>query len=909
MSPLSFRPVWFSLLIFCSVLLISTLACGTHAKAPVPAQPPTAGILQVQNGITVRYSAPWTESGYKYGNAKELVLQPSSSDKNGARILITTERRLSVADADRRLLDISHLRPGKPSFYAIGGWPAVEIRFREPLPTVVEGGEDQHSGARPNVERAMVSVAADTNVLDFDIWLTPETGAQVLNHAIAIAKSASFAEQGNPDETRRRIQKLARLAASGSDRASTAVQQGGPGMTGSEPPPFRGEPLGGLTASAPIPNPPGSTGIGSSELEIAASANGQQIVIGANNSLTFSKDGGKSFASGSPGAFSPNDPTVTRGFSGNFYLGGIAFASSPLLCSDVVSRSTNGGATFTSVGFSMVCPPNAGDSNVCFPDQPHIAADPFQSAFSSAPADQLYAVWRNMTQVAHFFAEPAPSCADIKSSVGFETSSITCSTNNGVTWTSSSPLAIPGGGDHPRVAVGADSKVYAITLSGSSILLTRFSSCASGLVPEAGFPVTVASDASVSCPVPGLDRCNGDGLTSQMVATDPQDAKHLFVTYARSFGSGELIVSRESHDAGLTFAAEVALSPPTIARRFMPWSCVAMGTVFAGWYDRAAAIAGPTNDLTNYLVGGAIIANSTPLNLTVNPDPQCASAWAGGADDPSDSESCQPHPPPEPAAGLCLKGDGTGSGSCVFSNPVCPKGESCMTGIGVPKYGDYNGIACSNDSVIAAWASATSPGKPPLPPVSGISIFSAVIPLGSFAPPTYDELVVNITTGDDGLQSSSEVIASITGEGSFCLKSSDSNKPDGICANGSGAVGWPNGDVVSQTFALPSPGPLPTTMTINLVQGTCTGCTSDNWNIEDISVFAQDHTHTLPLVTLLSLFGTKPVNDNMSCVARLKDLPNSPAATFSLGSPPNSHKYAGGGKADGSTTKCHNNGD
>jgi len=766
---------------------------------------------------------------------------------------------------------------------------------------------------RPIVDRAVVAVAADTTVLDFDIWLAPEAGAQVLDQAISIAKSASFQAQADPDETRRRIQKLAQLAASGSDRASTAVQQGGPGVTASEPPPFRGEPLGGLTAFAPIPNPPGSTNIGSSELELAASTNGQQIVIGANGSLTFSKDGGKSFNSGNPGAFSPSDPSVTRGFSGNFYLGGIAFAASPLLCNDVVSRSTNGGASFTSVGFSMVCPPNAGDSNVCFPDQPHIAADPFQSAFAAAPSDQLYAVWRNMTQVPHVFAEPAPSCANINSSGGFETSLITCSTNNGVTWTSSSaPSVIPGGGDHPRVAVGADSKVYAITLSGSTVLLTRFSSCASGLVPEAGFPVTVASDASVSCPVPGLDRCNGDGLTSQMVATDPLDAKHLFVTYARSFGSGELIVSLESQDAGLTFGAEVGLSPPTIARRFMPWSCVAMGTVFAGWYDRAAALAGPTNDLTNYLIGSPIIANSTPLNLTVNPDPQCASAWPGGADDPSDSESCQPHPPPEPAAGLCLKGNGTGIGTCVFSSPVCPADESCMTGRGVPKYGDYNGIACSNDSVIAAWASATSPGKPPLPPVSGISIFSAVIPLTSFAPPTYDEIVIDLTTGADDLRSSSEVIANIPGVGNLCLKPSDSNAPDGICPNGSGAPGWKNSDgVISQTFALPNPLPLPSAMTITLVQGPCLGCTSDNWNIEDISVVALDHTHTLLPLTLLSLSGTKPLNDNQSCVARLKEAnDNAAAAIFSLGLPPTTtiHKYHGGKKSDGVTTKCQNNG-
>ncbi|MGA3317259.1 MAG: hypothetical protein ABSC64_12575, partial [Candidatus Korobacteraceae bacterium] len=61
----------------------------------------------------------------------------------------------------------------------------------------------------------------------------------------------------------------------------------------------------------------------------------------------------------------------------------------------------------------------------------------------------------------------------------------------------------------------------------------------------------------------------------------------------------------------------------------------------------------------------------------------------------------------------------------------------------------------------------------------------------------------------------------------------------------------------------------------------------------------------------LSLSGTKPLNDNQSCVARLKEAnDNAAAAIFSLGLPPTTtiHKYHGGKKSDGVTTKCQNNG-
>jgi hypothetical protein len=87
---------------------------------------------------------------------------------------------------------------------------------------------------------------------------------------------------------------------------------------------------------------------------------------------------------------------------------------------------------------------------------------------------------------------------------------------------------------------GRDGAVYVVSLNGNPVLLNRFTSCANGLVAEAGFPVTAATlSGNVACPVPGLDRCNGvNTLSSPTAAPDLADADHLFVSFAESDGAG-----------------------------------------------------------------------------------------------------------------------------------------------------------------------------------------------------------------------------------------------------------------------------------------------------------------------------------------------------------------------------------
>jgi hypothetical protein len=641
-----------------------------------------------------------------------------------ARVLITTEPRLNHADALKRLAAIAALRNEPAQFVAIGGWPAVEVKFTEPLPR--RGAKDREGDEplSPEVlaQRAIIAIAADDKVVRFDASILPNAPQGLLQGAQELARSAHFAKQGNPDEVQKTLR---RMQEEEDDRQSQLKQRGGAL-------PEEG-PKRTTAPSTPQAGPPVPVQSGLGELEISASPDANNVVIAANSGLSFSTDRGAHFARGSSGVFGLDDPTLARAQSGNFYLGVIAIpngAASQLNvtgCTNAVSRSTTGGASFGLQGYSAQCPRTGA---ICFPDQPHIAADAANA--TAAGNDQLYAVWRNFTP-----AGPAATCGDIGS--GFVTASIACSQDNGLTWTAAT--AIPSAGDFPRLSVGRDGAVYVVSLSGNSVLLNRFTSCTSGLTAEAGFPVTVAtansspvgsSRAPVPCPVPGIDRCNdGNTLSSPTVATDPTDPNHLFVTFSEFVtANAEEIVAVESADRGasIKFPGKLVVSQTPLARRFLPWSCSTHGRAWVGWFDRRAA-SSANNDLTDYFLSST--RTTILMNLSNNPDPQCASGWPCGTRNPNDSESCSAQPE---LAGICRSSGGGGSRTrCDFSGPdatTCPSGETCQTSGGCPKYGDYNGIACANNHVIAAWSSATPP-RGVTAPSPGINIYAAVVDVTS----------------------------------------------------------------------------------------------------------------------------------------------------------------------------------
>ena len=714
-----------------SALVALSAALSLEAQPP---QPPPAEVraLTISPQITVRYGAPWKPSGAVFRNAHELVLtrtaavraQPTAQAQNVeypiARVFITTEPRLSHDDALQRLQDIARSRTGTVTFLEIGTWPAVQIEFVENLPTrgAPQQREAQEPVNAPQVQRAIVAVAAGATVLHFDITLSPEAPPGTLQQAETLAANSAFATQGNKAD----VQKSIRM-----------MQQNMPARPGGAARPNAEAALPGaasvLTRSAvgfPSPSRVGTVAIetGVGELEIIGSADAKNIIVASNSALRYSTNQGGSFSAGNAGVFGLNDPSLARGASGNFYLSVIAFPSGTKAqlgvsgCTNAESRSTDGGANFTLQGYSAQCPTTG--PPVCFPDQEHIAAD---SVNASGGKDQVYAVWRQFTP-----SGPATGCGSLGS--GFVAASIVCSQDNGATWTATT--AIPGSGDFPRPAVAKDGNVYVVTLSGSNVLLNRFSSCSSGLTAATGFPVTVATvSGAVACPVSGLDRCNnGNTLTSPTVALDPGNAAHVFVSWAETDGAGgERIVTAESTDSGATFPNHHTITSTTGVRRFMPWSCSTLGRAWIGWYDRSAAKAsGATNDRTEYFVAsGNGKASGSIFDLSGTPDPQCASGWPCSPRATTDSESCTVQPE---LAGFCLNSSGGGSRTrCDFSSTKCPTGETCSTGGGCPKYGDYNGIACSGNWVLAAWTSATSPSG--VPPVGGLSVFSSNLFVGS----------------------------------------------------------------------------------------------------------------------------------------------------------------------------------
>ncbi|HXV06990.1 MAG TPA: hypothetical protein VD791_03110, partial [Burkholderiales bacterium] len=724
------------LLVIHAALPLSLLGILTASQSGEAAQASAAP------GFSIKPARPWTASGVRYRNAQEYVVTGKALGRKEkaaaaavlAHMLVTTEPRTSHEDALKRLADIAASRDATIEYVEIGGWPAVELQFTEALRRRGQAAD----GSEPvQVPRAITAIAAGNKVLHFDVSLAPEAPLDLLDTAKGVARTATFPKRGNPEEVKRALETLpmevtrrrslrqpseepVTTPPSSEGAESTRPNQALEVAQGTRRP----SDLAPSMAAAAGQAAPGAGNVGAvrvqngvGELEIAASANAMNVVIASNAALSFSTNRGSTYAAGATGVFGLNDPTLARAVSGNFYLGVIAFPNGTAAhlnvtgCTNAVSRSTDNGANFALQGYSARCPQSG--TGLCFPDQEHIAAD---TVTASGGNDQLYAVWRNFTPA----GTPPATCAGIGS--GFVAPSISCSQNNGTTWTATA--VIPGAGDFPRVAVGRDGSVFVVTLSGNSVLLNRFASCANGLTAAAGFPVTVATlSGAVVCPVSGLDRCNdGNTLSSPTVAPDPANANHLFVSFAERDGAGgERIVTRESTDRGATFPTARTVSANQSTRRFMPWVCSARGAAWTGWYDRrASGAAGASNDLTDYFLGSTL---GHEWNLSGNADPQCASGWPCAPRSTNDSESCTIQPQ---LAGVCRAAGGGGSGNrCDFSSPACPAGETCMGGGGCPKYGDYNGVACSGNFVFAAWASATTP--PGVPAGTGLRVFSSTL--------------------------------------------------------------------------------------------------------------------------------------------------------------------------------------
>lgn len=645
----------------------------------------------LSQGVSATVPANWSRSAAELRNARELrVLKDGAVE---ARMLTLSEPRASHADALHRLLEIAAEVKVDVHFLEVSGWPAVQYRFTAPLARTGQEKHDlseklnQHekelAGPPELSQRSVTAIAAGNVVIRVDAELSPHADPKLLDQAEKMANNLTLTQKGQPSETQKDLDLLRKNFA----QPKLPKRQPTPPSSAVSP---QGQRPGSLPSGA---SKPGATEVqaGLGELEVAVSNDGTNVVVGANSGYSYSHNGGANFTfgGGTPAPFPHDgDPSLGVGKSGAFYYGFIGYpdgssgAKGVTGCAVGVSASTDNGVTFPFLNHAAVCPQTG--AGICFTDQPHITADRYQAA---SGGDQIYAAWRNFTP-----SGSAPSCGAIGS--GFVSPEITCSANGGQSW--SSPVVI-GSGDFPRLTVGSDDMVYVAYRSGSSFMLNKYSSCSSGLIQQTGFPVTVSSVSDVVCPVPGLDRCNdGNTLSSQMVAVDETDGKHVFAAFAENTSaSNEDIWLLESPDGGSSWGAPKVVNASVPARRYMPWVCTSGSGVWVSWYDRRAATAA-NNDLTDYYVGTpGPFTFPKETNLSQNADPQCASGWPCGARSTNDYNSCS----------------------------VQPQGGS--PGGGCPKYGDYNGNACAFGSGYMAWASATAP--PGVTASPGINVFFATM--------------------------------------------------------------------------------------------------------------------------------------------------------------------------------------
>ena len=275
------------------------------------------------------------------------------------------------------------------------------------------------------MQRALVAVAMDNQVITFDLMLGPETPKDVQQEGLQIVNTFAANKNGEAEVLQRSLQQLQQTYRKRYSPQAVPELKRPPGQVGME----------AETGTAKVQDG------GKGELEIAVNPDGKKIVIASNASLKFSSDGGKTFNSGSA-PFNMNDPTMARGHSGDFYLGQIAFpngtsAQKGVKCTDAVSRSTDGGTSFQLMGFSAVCGPGPVSwisGSFCFPDQPHIAAD----SFTPGSLDQVYAVWRHFNSINVFGLAGTTSCTQVNG--GTTTPAISCSRDSGKTWKQSRKL-------------------------------------------------------------------------------------------------------------------------------------------------------------------------------------------------------------------------------------------------------------------------------------------------------------------------------------------------------------------------------------------------------------------------------------------------------------------------------------
>lgn len=527
------------------------------------------------------------------------------------------------------------------------------------------------------------------------------------------------------------------------------------------PPPVAAPPGVRTAPATPPPLPPNLTpaaianGVGETAVAAADSANA--IVYARNPGRIFvSPDGGANIAAATlnrnlrtSGFTSQGDPVLTVGAPApgtgaqSFYYAQLfqsaAAAGGAVARTEIaVFQSTDNGNTFNqTAGLPIDCSVAAAGCTV--PDQPMFAAD---RVTQSNQGDRLYVAWRQ------FVPSGSSTSGQALGGVG-----VACSPDGGATWSAPNTTAITAtGADFPRVAVGPDGTFYVAyeTGEGSSdtaspndvtIWVQRFSACnnaaAVPTLAAVGNPAKIADGVGEVGLVPGMDRRPFTGQY-QVVADDSDGTgQRVFVIYVDevstdgSGGGNADIRFAESRDGGATFSVnQLPINRVRTGHRYLPWTCSSNGIVYVTWYDRRDATS-TSVDGTAYFyssigdpgnTGDAVVGQEVNASGgSTFDDAQCQSGFPVTAPRAATEETLCTGLPALPAlvlAGTCqapcpagVTGPCGSLAGCDFrSSPTtCATGETCATGRGAPKYGDYNGAACAGGELFMAWASAVVP--------------------------------------------------------------------------------------------------------------------------------------------------------------------------------------------------------
>jgi hypothetical protein len=352
--------------------------------------------------------------------------------------------------------------------------------------------------------------------------------------------------------------------------------------------------------------------------ETTIAASGSTLVAGANDYRLYepsenrydssggfyrSPDGGTTWSAGflpglvrantaAPGPYeSAGDPAVVAGPNGTFWYANLAFDRTDAANSVAVSRSTNGGNSW-STHFVVQTPANQGKA--IFNDKEWIGADP-----SDPTGKTAYVTWTLFQ---------GSSSAIV----------ISKTTDGGLTWSAPHRISNVFTNDQgSTVVVGPTGTVYVTfeTFHGSS------DSVAFAVSTDGGATFTtrlIAPISDIPSPLPGAT-FRDDSFPALAL-----DGSTLHVVWSNWNGADADVVYLRSTNGGASWSSPVTIGGGA-GDQFFPWITARNGVAYASWMNRASddtyTIAGVAS--TN---GGASWSSPVPLS-TATSDVQAGNAF------------------------------------------------------------------------------------------------------------------------------------------------------------------------------------------------------------------------------------------------------------------------------------------